>query len=80
MVEADIRRDFVFDNEIYFTKRLPTLFAMNSRVMLGFLIEYLLHKQKPQTLEDHLRLSMFYYTFYSSAPSKEGFDNIEAGV
>lgn len=80
MVEAEIRDDYVFDNEIYLTKRLPALIAMNSRVMLGYLLEYFLHKQKPQTLEEHLLLSMFYYTFYSSAPSKEGFDNIEAGV
>jgi superfamily II DNA or RNA helicase len=80
MVEAEIKEDFVFYNEIYLTKRLPALIAMNSRVMLGYLLEYFLNKQKPQTLEEHLLLSMFYYTFYSSAPSKEGFDNIEAGV
>jgi superfamily II DNA or RNA helicase len=80
MVEAGIRDDFIFEKEIYLTKRLPALFSMNSRVMLGFLLEYLQHKQKPQMVEEHLLLSMFYYTFYSFAPSKEGFDNIEAGV
>jgi superfamily II DNA or RNA helicase len=80
MVEAGIRDDYVFDNEIYLTKRLPGVIAMNSRVMLGFLLEYLLHNKKPQTIEEQLLLRMFYYTFYSSAPSNEGFDNIEAGV
>lgn len=80
MVDAGIREDFVFENETYLTKRLPALFTMNSRVMLRFVLAYLQHNQKPQTVEEKLLLSMFYYTFYSSAPAKEGFDSIEAGV
>ena len=80
MVDAGIRDDFEFADEVYLTKRLPALFAMNSRVMLRYMLDYLRHSQEPQTIEEQLMLSMFYYTFYSSAPSKEGFASIEAGV
>ncbi|GAB2690955.1 hypothetical protein GCM10027018_08300 [Paenibacillus thermoaerophilus] len=80
MVEAGVRDDFKFDNESYFTKRLPALFSMNSRRLLKFLIDYLEGGRRLETEEEQLMLNMFYYTFYSAAPVKEGFENVEAGV
>jgi superfamily II DNA or RNA helicase len=41
LVEADIENDFSYEDEEFLTKRLSSLFTINSRRWLSFLIEYI---------------------------------------
>lgn len=79
MVEAGLKEDFHCDNEKVLTKRLPNLFHINSSSQLAFLLRYI-DGVKPEGDEEHLILSMFYYSFYNSAPNKEGLASIVGGI
>ncbi|MBO8173097.1 MAG: DUF3427 domain-containing protein [Bacillaceae bacterium] len=79
MVEAGLRHDFNSENEILFTKRLPSLFHINSRSFLEFLIQYI-GNRKCENENQKLMLNMFYYSFYKDHPQKAGFSSIEEGV
>jgi superfamily II DNA or RNA helicase len=80
MVEAELIEPFEWENGEYLTKRIPALLGLNSRRLLLFILEYLEQGKQPQSEEEKLMLSMFYYTFYRSEPSKLGFDGIEQGI
>lgn len=80
LVEAGLKQGFVDENEIFITKKLPNLFHLNSSVLLKFLIAYMEGSIGINNEEEQLMLAMFYYTFYTSHPAKEGFSSIEEGV
>ncbi|SFE68248.1 protein of unknown function [Paenibacillus algorifonticola] len=80
MVEADLLDPFKFEQEDYLVKRLPALLSLNSRRLLKFLIAYLSGEKIVETDEEQLMLNLFYYTFYSSEPSKQGFTSMEQGI
>lgn len=80
MVEAGLREDFYFDREEELTKRIPALLSLNSRRLLTFMIAYLEKRARAMSIEEQLMLSLFYYTFYRTAPPKLGFNGIEDGV
>ncbi len=79
MVEAGLREDFQSEMEGFITKRLPSLFHINSRSFLEFMMRYI-KERKCETDNERLMLNMFYYTFYQDHPQKAGFTSIEEGV
>ncbi|AHM57933.1 ABC-type uncharacterized transport system, periplasmic component (plasmid) [Peptoclostridium acidaminophilum DSM 3953] len=79
MVEAGVKEDFNYEAEMVITKRLPSLFHLNSRRLLEFLIAYL--GGWPADVEEkRLMLSMLYYSFYNSHPNAEGLGSMEEGI
>lgn len=80
LVEAGLKQGFVDEDEIFITKKIPNLFHLNSSVFLKFLIAYMEGSTKINNEEQQYMLAMFYYTFYTSHPTKEGFSSIEEGV
>lgn len=80
MVEAEVLDAFEMEQEDYLVKRLPALLSLNSRRLLKFLIAYLSGEKNAATDEEQLMLNLFYYTFYSSEPSKQGFTSMEQGI
>lgn len=79
MVEAGIREDFSCEGEAMITKRLPSLFHINSRRLLEFLIGYI-GGAPAKGEEEKLMLSMLYYSFYNSHPKAQGFSGMEEGI
>ncbi|MDR7074396.1 DEAD/DEAH box helicase [Fictibacillus barbaricus] len=79
MVEAGVKPDFDCSNEKLITKRLPSLFHLNSSHLLKFLITYI-NEGSATNEDEHLMLAMFYYSFYKSCPEKEGLTSIEEGI
>ncbi|SDF33519.1 Helicase conserved C-terminal domain-containing protein [Fontibacillus panacisegetis] len=80
MVEAEVLEPFEFEQQEEYVKRIPALLNINSRAWLKFLLSYIKNEVKPQNDEECRMLAMFYYTFYRSAPEKNGFESIEDGV
>lgn len=80
LVEAGLKEDFVDEDEIFITKKLPNLFHINSSTFLKFLLACMEGSVTIENEEEQLMLTMFYYTFYISHPAKEGFSSIEQGV
>lgn len=79
LVKAGLATDFYDEHETVFTKRLPSLFHLNSKKLLEFYLTYiedrLIHNK-----EERLMLNMLYYSFYLNDPFKEGFNSIEEGI
>ncbi|MFZ5967409.1 MAG: DUF3427 domain-containing protein [Bacillota bacterium] len=80
MIEAGLKEDFTYPNETLITKKLPSLFHINSRKLIKFMIDYLKDGFIVNNEEEKLMLSMFYYSFYHAEPRKEEFLTIEEGV
>ena len=80
LVEAGLQPDFQHEDEKWFGKRLPSLFHLNSPVLLQFLIHYLEEDRNAVTDEEKLMQAMFYYSFYQQHPEKEGFQSLEEGI
>lgn len=80
MAEAGLIEPFEFNDMAYLTKRIPALLNINSRRLLRFLIAYLEEEKSVQTEEERLMLNMFYYTFYTTAPQKQGFKDVHQAV
>lgn len=79
LVEAGQAEDFKYEDEDWLTKRLPSLFHLNSRKLLEFLSDYI-ETGKVSSKEEELMLNMFYYSFYQSHPEKEGLSSIREGI
>jgi superfamily II DNA or RNA helicase len=79
LVEAGQANDFKYEDEEWLTKRLPSLFHLNSRKLLEFLTDYI-ETGKVSSKEEELMLNMFYYSFYQSHPEKEGLSSIREGI
>jgi hypothetical protein len=77
---AEAREGYSWDNSEYATKRIPALLNLNSRRLLKFLLSYLEDGVRPRTEDESVMLNMFYYTFYRSEPSKQGFSNVEQAI
>ncbi|OXM13939.1 DUF3427 domain-containing protein [Paenibacillus herberti] len=80
MAEAGLLESLGMNNMEPLIKRIPALLSMNSRRILGFLIAYIEGEKEVETEEEHLMLNLFYYTFFRSEPSKQGFNDISQGV
>ena len=80
LVEAGLKQGFVDEDEIFITKKIPNLFHLNSSVLLKFLIAYMEGSTGIHNEDEQYMLAMFYYTFYTSHPTKEGFSSIEEGM
>jgi superfamily II DNA or RNA helicase len=79
LVEAGVKTEFKSDDEKMITKRLPSLFHLNSSYLLKFFIDYI-NGEPVKNEEEHLMLAMFYYSFYKSNPEREKLSSIEGGV
>lgn len=79
LVEASHAEDFKYEDEDWLTKRLPSLFHLNSRKLLEFLKDYI-ETGEASSKEEELMLNMFYYSFYQSHPEKEGLSSIREGI
>ncbi|MDG5472413.1 DUF3427 domain-containing protein [Jeotgalibacillus sp. ET6] len=79
LVDAGITEDFTYEDEIWLTKRLPSLFHLNSRKLLEFIKEYI-ETGEASGKEEELMLNMFYYSFYQAHPEKEGLSSIKEGI
>ncbi|MBS4539012.1 DUF3427 domain-containing protein [Clostridium sp. D2Q-11] len=79
LVEAGLKKDFHCEYEEVITRRLNNLFHINSVKFLKFLIRYIEDK-KVNNEEEVFMLSMFYYSFYTNHPAKEGLSSIEGGI
>lgn len=80
MAEAGLRYAFDIPNGETLIKRLPSLLSMNSKLCLEFLIRFVEDRCQPESDEERLILNMFYYSFYRSEPSKQGFRSIDDGL
>lgn len=79
LVEAGQANDLNYEDEEWLTKRLPSLFHLNSRKLLEFLTDYI-ETRVASSKEEELMLNMFYYSFYQSHPEKEGLSSIKEGI
>ncbi len=79
LVKAGLATDFYAENEVDFTKRLPSLFHLNSKKQLEFYLRYIEDRQILHE-EERLMVNMLYYSFYLKDPFKEGFNSIEEGL
>ncbi len=80
MVEAELKEPFEFVEGDKLIKRIPSLLSINSRRMLRFLISYIEEGREPNSEDERIMLTMFYYTFYRSEPKKQGFASVGEGV
>ena len=78
-VEAGVTPDFIYKNEKMIMKRLPSVFHLNSKKLLLFLLQYI-EKRDVNSEEEKSMLAIFYYSFYQSHPEKEGFSSLEEGI
>ncbi|MGP4080000.1 DUF3427 domain-containing protein [Pseudalkalibacillus sp. R45] len=78
-IEAGLLEDRVVEDEVKITKRLPSLFHLNSKRLLTFYLKYL-DGSKAEDKEEKLMVSMLYYSFYKVYPEKERFGSIEEGL
>lgn len=78
-VEAGLKDSCTPLDSSTFAKRLTSLFHLNSRKLLDFLIGYI-NNPVMNDQEEKLMLNMLYYSFYSASPEKQDFASIEAGV
>ncbi|WLD93801.1 DUF3427 domain-containing protein [Alkalihalobacillus sp. AL-G] len=67
------------ENEEKITKRLPSLFHLDSKQLLSFYLRYL-DGINPENKKEKLLVNMLYYSFYKDHPEKEGFNSIEDGL
>lgn len=79
LVKADLAVDFYDEHEAQFTKRLPSLFHVNSKKLLEFYLAYI-ENRIINNDEERLMLNMLYYSFYLKDPFREGFNSIEEGI
>ncbi|TYS17111.1 DUF3427 domain-containing protein [Rossellomorea vietnamensis] len=79
LVEAGLAEDFTYEDETWLTKRLPSLFHLNSRKLLEFIKSYM-ETGEANGKEEELMLNMFYYSFYQAHPEKEGLSSVEEGI
>ncbi|WP_202708322.1 DEAD/DEAH box helicase [Sporosalibacterium faouarense] len=79
MVEAGMKEEFKCDSEKLITRRLPSLFHLNSVRLIKFILRYIENKTISKE-DDRLMLNMFYYSFYSQNPQKEGLNSIKEGI
>ncbi|MGD6805198.1 DEAD/DEAH box helicase [Rossellomorea aquimaris] len=79
LVEAGLAEDFTYEDETWLTKRLPSLFHLNSRKLLEFIKSYM-ETGEANGKEEELMLNMFYYSFYQAHPEKEGLSSIKEGI
>lgn len=80
MVEGGLRPAFKIADGELLIKRLPSLLSINSKRWLEFLIRFVEDRYQAQSDEERLMLNMFYYSFYRSEPSKQGFKHIDDGL
>ena len=78
MAECGLIDDFDIDN--YIMKRIPNLFHINSLKFIEFIKDYINGNTVKFDDETKLFLSMLYYTFFSSEPSKEGYSDFKSAL
>ncbi|WP_066174439.1 DUF3427 domain-containing protein [Bacillus marinisedimentorum] len=78
-VEAGLIPEFESSMEKLLEKRIANLFHLNSRKLLKFLLGYLENFQSV-TEEEELMEAIFYYSFYSHNPRKEGFASLKEAL
>ena len=78
-VEAGLTEDFQSEYEEIVTKRIHTLFHLDSTDYIRFLQKYLEDKEI-ENEEQQLMVGMLYYSFFDTPPKKAGFDSMHDGV
>ncbi|MCT4542334.1 MAG: DUF3427 domain-containing protein [Vallitalea sp.] len=78
-VEAELANDFQCNIEKKITRRLPSLFHINSLKLIKFINNFI---KKGYVIgeEERLMRDMLYYSFYQSYPAKLGYTSIEEGL
>ena len=79
-VMAEVIQDFECDNEEFISRRIPTLLSMDSPKLLEFAIRYLNNTNIELNHEETILRNMLYYTIYTGAPEKNGFNSVKEGI
>ncbi|WP_373228836.1 DUF3427 domain-containing protein [Cohnella sp.] len=77
---VETREGYTWSNSDFVAKRVPALLNLNSRRLLKFLLAYLEEGMHPRSEEERLMLNVFYYTFYRSEPTKNGFAGVDQAI
>ncbi|MFC4411816.1 DUF3427 domain-containing protein [Chungangia koreensis] len=78
-VEAGVAQDFSSPFEEVVTKRIHSLFHLDSAELIRFYLKYLEDGQV-RTEEERKMIAMLYYSFFLQAPEREGFRSTEEGI
>lgn len=78
-VDAGLSEDFDSKYEELFTRRIHSLFHMDSIEMIMFVKKYL-ENGFIETEEQHLIIGMFYYSFFNAPPGNLGFESMHHGI
>lgn len=77
---AEVIPDFECDNEDFISRRIPALLSMDSPKLLEFAIRYLNNTNIDLNHEEVILRNMIYYTIYTGAPSKFGYESVKEGI
>nr|WP_249308706.1 DEAD/DEAH box helicase [Lederbergia citrea] len=78
-VEAGLSEDYTSSYEELLMKRIHILFHLDSADLLRFYLRFL-ENQTVNNEEEYRMVGMLYYSFFTSAPPKNGFNTMYEGV
>lgn len=79
-VMAEIIPEIDCENEDFIARRIPVLLSMDSPKMIRFAINFINNPEMKLNYEEKILLNMFYYTFYSEIPNKQGLSSEKEGI
>ena len=79
-VDSEIIPEVNYKNEDFIARRIPVLLSMDSPKLIRFAIDYINNPDMKFNYEEKILLNMFYYTFYSEIPNKQGLSSEKEGI
>ena len=79
-VDSEIIPEVNCKNEDFIARRIPVLLSMDSPKLIRFAIDYINNPDMKLNYEEKILLNMFYYTFYSEIPNKQGLSSEKEGI
>lgn len=79
-VDSEIIPEVNCKNEDFIARRIPVLLSMDSPKLIRFAIDYINNPDMKLNYEEKILLNMFYYTFYSEIPNKQGLPSEKEGI
>lgn len=79
-VDSEIIPEVNCKNEDFIARRIPVLLSMDSPKLIRFAIDYINNPDMKLNYEEKILLNMFYYTFYSEIPNKQGLLSEKEGI
>ena len=77
---AEVIPNFECGNEDFISRRLPMLLSIDSPKLLEFAIQFLNNTKKKLSHEETILRNMLYYTIYTGAPNKLGYQSVGEGI